>query len=186
MKFGIGYLVIGIIALILIWVVAMYNGFIRLKNTIEEAFSTMDVYLKKRYDLIPNLVETVKGYAAHESGTFEKVVQARNMAANATTIEDKLKGENMLQSTLKSLFALAEAYPDLKANTNFLELQDQLNRVENEIASARKYYNAVVREFNTKVEAFPSNLIAGIFGFARRPMFEVEDASERQNVQVKF
>ena len=186
MKFGIGYLVIGIIALLLIWVVAMYNGFIRLKNTIEEAFSTMDVYLKKRYDLIPNLVETVKGYAAHESGTFEKVVQARNMAANATTIEDKLKGENMLQSTLKSLFALAEAYPDLKANTNFLELQDQLNRVENEIASARKYYNAVVREFNTKVEAFPSNLIAGIFGFARRPMFEVEDASERQNVQVKF
>lgn len=186
MKFGIGYLVIGIIALLLIWVVTMYNGFIRLKNTIEEAFSTMDVYLKKRYDLIPNLVETVKGYAAHESGTFEKVVQARNMAANATSIEEKLKGENLLQSTLRSLFALAESYPDLKANTNFLDLQDQLNRVENEIASARKYYNAVVREFNTKIEAFPSNLVAGIFGFTRKPMFEVEDAQERQNVQVKF
>lgn len=186
MKFSMGYLVIGIAALLLIWVVIMYNGFIRLKNTIEEAFSTMDVYLKKRYDLIPNLVETVKGYAAHESGTFEKVVQARNMAANATSIEEKLKGENMLQSTLRSLFALAEAYPDLKANTNFLDLQDQLNRVENEIASARKYYNAVVRDFNTKVEAFPSNLIAGVFQFKKRPMFEVEDAQERQNVQVKF
>lgn len=186
MKFGIGYLVIGIIALLLIWVVTMYNGFIRLKNTIEEAFSTMDVYLKKRYDLIPNLVETVKGYAAHESGTFEKVVQARNMAANATSVEEKLKGENLLQSTLRSLFALAESYPDLKANTNFLDLQDQLNRVENEIASARKYYNAVVRDFNTRVEAFPSNLIAGVFQFHKRPMFEVDDAQERQNVQVKF
>ena len=186
MKFGIGTFVIGIIALLLVWVVAMYNGFVRLKNTIEEAFSTMDVYLKKRYDLIPNLVETVKGYATHESGTFEKVVQARNLAANATSIEEKLKGENMLQSTLRSLFALAEAYPDLKANANFLDLQDQLNRVETEIASARKYYNAVVRDFNTKVESFPSNLIAGVFQFSRRPMFEVEDAQERQNVQVKF
>lgn len=187
MGFGIGgYIGIGIAVLLVVYLVTAYNGFVKLKNTIEEAFATMDVYLKKRYDLIPNLVETVKGYATHEASTFEKVVQARNFAANATNIEDKLKGENMLQNTLRTLFAVAEAYPELKANTNFLDLQDQLNRVENEIASARKYYNAVVREFNTMTEAFPSNLIAGMFKFTRRPMFEVDDETQRQAVNVKF
>lgn len=175
-----------IIAILVIWFIASYNGFVKLKNRIEEAFSTMDVYLKKRYDLIPNLVETVKGYAKHEAGTLEKVVQARNMAAGASTMEDKIKGENMLQGTLRSLFAIAESYPDLKANTNFLDLQGQLQRIEDEIANSRKYYNAVVKEFNTKVEMFPSNLIAGVFHFTRKPLFEIQDETERQNVKVQF
>lgn len=187
---GTGTIVILIIAALIfvgvVWVISAYNGFIRLRNMIEEAFSTMDVYLKKRYDLIPNLVETVKGYATHEAGTLEKVVQARNMAAGAKTIEDKMQGENMLQGTLKSLFAIAEAYPDLKANTNFLDLQSQLQRIEDEIANARKYYNAIVKEFNTKTESFPSNIIAGIFHFTRKTMFEVNDEAEREAVKVQF
>ena len=178
--------VLAVIIIGIIWIIAAYNGFIRLRNLVEEAFSTMDVYLKKRYDLIPNLVETVKGYAKHEAGTLEKVVQARNMAADAKTIEGKIQGENMLQDTLRSLFAIAEAYPDLKANTNFLDLQKQLQRLEDEIANSRKYYNAVVKEFNTKVESFPSNLVAGIFSFKRKTMFEVSDEAERESVKVQF
>lgn len=179
-------ILVGIVALVGIWLIVTYNGFIRLRNMTEEAFSTMDVYLKKRYDLIPNLVETVKGYAAHEAGTLEKVVQARNVAVSAKTVEDKIQGEAALQSTLKTLFALAEAYPDLKANTNFLDLQSQLRRLEDEIANARKYFNAVVKEFNTKTETFPSNLIAGIFGFKRKSLFVVDDSQERENVKVTF
>ena len=178
--------IIAIIIIGALWVVSAYNGFIKLKNMVEEAFATMDVYLKKRYDLIPNLVETVKGYAAHEAGTLEKVVQARNMAAGATNIEDKIQGENMLQGTLKSLFAIAEAYPDLKANQNFMDLQAQLQRLEDEIANARKYYNAIVKEFNTKAESFPSNIIAGMFKFTRKPMFEVNEEAEREAVKVQF
>jgi LemA protein len=179
-------IVIAAIAVVVLWVVAAYNGFVRLRNMVEEAFATMDVYLKKRYDLIPNLVETVKGYAAHETGTLEKVIQARNLAYSATNIEDKVKGENMLTGALKSLFALAEAYPDLKANTNFLDLQGQLQRMEDEIANSRKYYNAIVKEFNTKTEMFPSNIIAGMFGFSRKPLFEVSKEAEREAVSVKF
>lgn len=179
-------IILGVLAVIAIWVIAAYNGFVRLRNMVEEAFATMDVYLKKRYDLIPNLVETVKGYATHEAGTLEKVVQARNFAAGASTIEGKIQGENMLAGTLKSLFAIAEAYPDLKANTNFLDLQSQLQRLEDEIANSRKYYNAVVKEFNTKVEMFPSNIIAGIFNFKRKTMFEVNDEAERDAVKVQF
>ncbi len=182
-----GWIILAIvIAIVVIWFVGAYNGFVAMRNRIEEAFATMDVYLKKRYDLIPNLVETVKGYAAHEQGTLEKVVAARNLAASATSVEDKLKGETQLQTTLKGLFAVAEAYPDLKANSNFMDLQHQLQRLEDEIANARKYYNAVVKEFNTKTEMFPSNLIAGIFHFTRKPMFEVEDAAQRDAVNVKF
>ncbi|MBN7772924.1 LemA family protein [Clostridium aminobutyricum] len=173
-------------AIIAIWFAAGYNGFIKLKNSVEEAFSTMDVYLKKRYDLIPNLVETVKGYAAHEAGTLEKVISARNKAQSATTVEDKLTNENILSGTLKNLFALAESYPDLKANTNFLDLQQQLQRVEEDIANSRKYYNAVVRTFNTKCESFPSLIIAKVFNFVRKPMFEVEDETERKVVKVQF
>lgn len=179
-------ILIAVVAIIAIWLVAGYNGFVRLKNSVEEAFSTMDVYLKKRYDLIPNLVETVKGYAAHEAGTLEKVISARNMAQSATTVEDKLANENILSGTLKSLFAIAEAYPDLKANTNFLDLQQQLRKVEEDIANARKYYNAVVRTFNTKCESFPSLIIAKAFGFVRKPMFEVKGEEERDNVKVQF
>jgi len=179
-------IILVIIAFLIIWLISAYNSFVRLKNSVEEAFSTMDVYLKKRYDLIPNLVETVKGYAAHEAGTLENVVQARNMAQNATTLEDKIANENILSGTLKSLFAIAEAYPDLKANTNFMDLQRQLQKIEEDIANSRKYYNAVVREFNTKTESFPSNLVASMFKFIRKPMFEVEGAEERQNVKVQF
>ena len=141
---------IGIIVVLIIIFVVMYNGFIRLKNNCDEAFATMDVYLKKRYDLIPNLVETVKGYAAHEKETLERVVAARNMAQGASTPEEKAAGESMLQGTLKSLFAVAESYPDLKANQNFMDLQGQLKAVEEDIANSRKYYNAVVKQFNTK------------------------------------
>lgn len=178
-------IILAIIFILLIWAIAAYNGFVRLKNSSEEAFSTMDVYLKKRYDLIPNLVETVKGYASHEKETLEKVVKARNMAANSTTVEDKIANETVLSGTLKSLFAVAESYPDLKANQNFMDLQQQLKNVEEDIANSRKYYNAVVKQLNTKIEMFPSNIIAGIFRFKRKPMFEVEAEEERQNVKVQ-
>jgi len=181
-----GYIIGAFVLLLIIWCIGAYNGFIKLRNKVEEAFATMDVYLKKRYDLIPNLVETVKGYAKHESETLQKVISARNMAANATTTEEKVAGENMLQGTLKSLFAIAESYPDLKANTEFLNLQGQLSEMEADIANSRKYYNAVVKEFNTKIEVFPSNIIAGIFKFTRKTMFEVEEAEQRQNVKVQF
>lgn len=180
-------IVIGAVVLILIvWFIAAYNGFVRLKNSIEEAFSTMDVYLKKRYDLIPNLVETVKGYASHEKETLERVMAARNAAVSARTVEDKVQGENMLAGTLKTLFAVAEAYPDLKANANFMQLQGELQRMEDEIASSRKYYNAVVKEYNVKREMFPSSIIAGMFHFEKQPMFEVSSAAERENVKVQF
>ncbi len=178
--------ILAVIAIGAIWVISAYNGFIRLRNMVEEAFATMDVYLKKRYDLIPNLVETVKGYASHDKTTLENVVKARNMAADAKTIEGKIQGENMLQNTLRSLFAIAEAYPDLKANQNFMDLQSQLQRIEDEIANSRKYYNAIVKEFNTKTESFPSNIIAGIFNFTRKTMFEVNDEAERETVTGQF
>lgn len=180
------WIIIAIIIVLAIAFVGMYNSFIKLKNSCEEAFSTMDVYMKKRFDLIPNLVETVKGYAAHEKETLEKVMAARNGIQSAATVEEKMAQENVLTGTLKSLFAVAEAYPDLKANTNFLDLQNQLQSVEEDIANSRKYYNAVVKQFNTKCEMFPSNIIASMFHFERKPMFEVNSAEERQNVEVKF
>lgn len=175
-----------IIAVIAIAFVVMYNGFIRLKNQCDEAFATMDVYLKKRYDLIPNLVETVKGYAAHEKETLQGVIEARNMAAGAATLEEKAAGEKALAGNLRGLFAIAENYPDLKANTNFLDLQNQLKAIEDDIANSRKYFNAVIREFNTKCEAFPTNLIASMFHFEKKAMFEVESEVERENVKVSF
>ena len=180
------WIIIAIIIVLAIAFVGMYNSFIKLTNSCEEAFSTMDVYMKKRFDLIPNLVETVKGYAAHEKETLEKVMAARNGIQSAATVEEKMAQENVLTGTLKSLFAVAEAYPDLKANTNFLDLQDQLKSVEEDIANSRKYYNAVVKQFNTKCEMFPSNIIASMFHFERKPMFEVDSAEERKNVEVKF
>ena len=180
------WIIIAIIIVLAIAFVGMYNSFIKLKNSCEEAFSTMDVYMKKRFDLIPNLVETVKGYAAHEKETLEKVMAARNGVQSAATVEEKMAQENVLTGTLKSLFAVAEAYPDLKANTNFLDLQNQLNLVVEDIANSRKYYNAVVKQFNTKCEMFPSNIIASMFHFERKPMFEVDSAEERKNVEVKF
>lgn len=182
----IGSIIAVIVIILVVDTIAMYNTFIKLKNNCDEAFATMDVYLKKRFDLIPNLVETVKGYASHEKETLEKVIAARNNLQNAVTPEEKLAGENALQGTLKTLFAVAEAYPDLKANTNFLDLQNQLKAVEADIANSRKYYNAVVKQFNTKCEMFPSNIVASIFHFEKKPMFEVDSAEERKNVEVKF
>jgi LemA protein len=166
-----------------LYYVSTFNGFVRLQNMIEEAFSTMDVYLVKRAELIPNLVNVVKGYAKHETDTLEKVIRARNAA---TTHEAKLDADNQLTEALKSVFALAENYPELKANSNFLLLQQQLNDIENDIASSRKYYNGVVRQYNTKVQSFPSSLIANAKNFVKQPLFEVSDDRQRENVKVEF
>ncbi|MDY0236099.1 MAG: LemA family protein [Gudongella sp.] len=175
----------GLLLLLALFLGGNYNSFVKLRNTVEEAFATMDVYLKKRYDLIPNLIETVKGYASHESETFEKVVKARSMAMNAGSIEERQVSENNLTGTLKSLFALSEGYPDLKADSQFLDLQRQLEKVEEDISQARKYYNAVVKALNTKVESFPSNIVAKLFGF-KRDVYFTADETERENVKVSF
>lgn len=175
-----------IAAALVIWFVATYNGFVSLRNKVEEAFSTMDVYLVKRYDLIPNLVETVKGYATHEKETLEKVISARNLAMNAHSMDEKIAQEQNLSGFLGRLIAISESYPDLKANTNFMDLQRQLKDMEGEIANARKYYNGVVKAYNTKTESIPSNLIAMLCGFHQKPLFIVNDESQRENVKVSF
>jgi len=185
----ISWVVLGVIVFLIFYVIGMYNGLIKLKNRVEEAWSDIDVQLKRRHDLIPNLVETVKGYAKHESGTFEKVVEARNSAMAAQKAGDAKaqgKAENMLSSTLKSIFALSEAYPDLKANQNFIELQNELSDTENKIQAARRFYNNNVKDFNTKIEMFPTNLIAKQMGFKARDFFEIEDVKEKENVKVSF
>ncbi len=183
----IGWIIGGVVvAIIVIWFISSYNGFVKMRNSTEEAFSSMDVFLKKRYDLIPNFVETVKGYAKHESETLEKVIAARNMAAGSKTMEDQIANENVFQSTLKSLFAVTEAYPDLKANTNFLKLQEQLTQIESEIEKSRRFYNAVVNKYNTMTEVFPSVIVASLFSFKRKPLYEVSDATQRENVKVQF
>lgn len=182
----VGIVILVIVVVLVLWLVSSYNGFVKLRNKCEEAFSAMDVSLKKRYDLIPNFVETVKGYAKHESETLEKVIAARNAAMNSTTAEDRIANDNVLSGTLKSLFAVSEAYPDLKANQNFLDLQNQLSRIEEEIAGSRRYYNGVVNKFNTGIEMFPGNILAGIFHFTRKPLYEVTDTTERENVKVSF
>lgn len=179
-------IVVAIVVLLVLWLVSSYNGFVRLRNKSEEAFSAMDVSLKKRYDLIPNFVETVKGYAKHEQDTLQAVINARNMAINANSPEQKIANDNALSGTLKSLFALTESYPDLKANQNFLSLQNQLSRIEEEIAGSRRYYNGVVNKYNTKTEMFPGNILASLFGFKRKPLYEVNSEAERENVKVSF
>lgn len=179
-------IVLAIVVLLVLWLVSSYNGFVRLRNKSEEAFSAMDVSLKKRYDLIPNFVETVKGYAEHEQDTLQAVINARNMAMNANSPEQKIANDNALSGTLKSLFALTESYPDLKANQNFLSLQNQLSRIEEEIAGSRRYYNGVVNKYNTKTEMFPGNILASLFGFKRKPLYEVNSEAERENVKVSF
>lgn len=173
------------IFILFLWAMGTYNGLIRLRNSLEEAWSGIDVQLKRRYDLIPNLVETVKGYAQHEKETFENVTRARTAAIGAGDVASQAKAENMLTQALKSLFAVAEAYPDLKANANFLELQTALSQVEEEIQLARRYFNAVTRDFNNKCETVPSNIVAGMFGFKKRDFFEIDEA-ERENVKVDF
>ena len=183
---GVGAAVLVVIVIVLAVWISLRNKLMRLKNQSEEAWATIDVQLKKRYDLIPNLVETVKGYTKHESGTLEAVIQARNAAIAAPTPNEKIEAEQALAGTLKSLFMLQEAYPDLKANQNFLDLQRQLKSIEEEIASARKYYNAVVREFNTALVVFPSNIIARGMHLEKQKYFELDSEEERKNVQVKF
>jgi LemA protein len=168
-----------------VWVIAIYNGLVTLKNRAKEAWSDIDVQLKRRYDLIPNLVATVKGYAVHEKELFEKVTQARANAMNAQGIKDKADAENMLSDTLKSLFAVSENYPDLKASVNFLELQRELSDTENKIQAARRFYNTNVRDLNIKIESFPANTIAGMFNFKQMDLFEAT-AGEKEAVSVKF
>jgi LemA protein len=182
---GTGLIVAIGLGLLVIWVIAIYNGLIKLKNRVDEAWSDIDVQLKRRYDLIPNLINTVKGYAAHEKSVFEKVTQARTMAMNAGTTEEKAGAENMLSGALKSLFAVSEAYPDLKANQNFLELQRELTDTEDKIQASRRFYNGNARDFNIKIEVFPNNMIAGMLHFAKRDFFEAV-AGEKENVKVEF
>lgn len=182
----IGIVVGAIVLLLIMYIWATYNTLIKKKNQVEEGFATMDVYLKKRYDLVPNLVETVKGYAKHEKDTLAEVIKLRNTATSASSISDKVKAENNFAQGLKSIFALAENYPALKADTNFLNLQSQLQAVESDIANARKYYNAVVKEFNNAIQVFPNSIIAKNHNFTRFEMFAVSDANERENVKVKF
>ncbi len=181
----VGAAIVLLLLLAVIWAVSARNRFVRRKNLLEEAWATVDVQLKKRYDLIPNLVETVKGYARHESGTLEAVISARNAAMTASG-DAKIAAENALSGTLKSLFALQEAYPDLKANANFLDLQGKLSRVEEEIASARRYYNGTVKEYNTAIELFPSSIVAGLMNLKRRPYFELDSDAERAAPSVRF
>lgn len=179
------YLVIGVIALLVIYVLVTYNGFVKIKNRVEEAFSTMDVYLKKRWDLIPNIVETVKGYAKHEKTTLSEVIKLRNDAYDDMSNDDKIKANQELSKGITKIMALAEQYPDLKANENFKDLSAQLTKIEDEIANSRKYYNGTVREFNDKVQMFPSNVVAMIFGYRAKAMFEANE-EERKNVKVSL
>ena len=182
------YIVLGIIAVIVLWAIFSFNGFVSRINRTKEAWADIDVQLKRRYDLIPNLVAAVKGYAAHESAAFQNVTEARSRAMQAGTPNEKAQAENALTGTLKSLFAVAEAYPDLKANQNFLQLQQELGDTEDKIQAARRFYNGNVQELNTAVQSFPSNVIAGMFGFKLMDLFQLTDSESaaREPVQVSF
>jgi len=177
--------ILAVVVILVIWVIATYNGLIRRRNRVDNSWSQIDVQLKRRYDLIPNLVETVKGYAAHERQTLEAVVQARNSAIAAQTPAEQAQAENILTGALKSIFALAEAYPDLKANQSFLELQEELTATEGRIAYARQFYNDSVLTYNNTIQVFPRNVLAGMFNFERREFFEA-GGEERGPVRVQF
>ena len=178
---------LGLGAIVVFWLVGIYNGLVRLRNAVKNAWSQIDVQLKRRYDLIPNLLETVKGYAKHERETLEAVIQARQQAINITdNVLEKAKAENMLSQTLRSLFAVAENYPDLKANQNFLALQEELTSTENKISFARQYYNDSAMKYNNRTEMFPSNIVAGTFNFERADFFEIEAAEQREAPKVSF
>ncbi|HCD85642.1 LemA family protein [Agrobacterium deltaense] len=182
------FITLAIIAAIALYVVFIYNGLVKARQMKEEAWSGIDVQLKRRADLIPNLIETVKGYAAHEKSTFEEVIAMRNraQAVPAGDVEGRAQAEGLLSQALGKLFALAEAYPDLKANTNFLELQRSLETIEGELQMSRRYYNGAARDLNVKVESFPSNLVAGQFGFSKAPYFEIDNPADRAVPTVKF
>lgn len=180
------YIILAIVVVVILGIIAIYNSLVTLKNRAKEAWSDIDVQLKRRYDLIPNLVETVKGYAAHERELFEKVTQARANAMGAQGVQAKADAENILSSTLKSLFAVSENYPDLKASVNFLELQRELSDTENKIQASRRFYNTNVRDLNIQIESFPSNILASMFGFKQMELFQTANEAERQPVSVKF
>ena len=179
------FIILAIVIVIAIWAIGIYNGLVKAKNRAEEAESGIDVHLNKRYDLIPNLVETVKGYAKHEEATLSQVIEARNACLSAKGLDERDKADNALSGTLKSLFALAESYPDLKANASFIELQNSLNQVESEILNARKYYNATARMFNDRMMVFPASLIAKPMGFSKLSYVDVSD-EKKENVKVQF
>ena len=177
------WIILGVVVLLALWVVAIYNGLVRLRNNRENAFANIDVQLKQRYDLVPQLVSTVKGYASHEKDLLEKVTAARSAAMSATTINDKMAADQQLTNALAGLKVSVEAYPDLKANQNFLQLQGELSDIENKLAAARRFFNATTRELNNSVQTFPNNLLAGMFGFQKEPMYEIA-ASERAAVEA--
>lgn len=179
-------IVIALVVIFLLYGVSIYNRLVKLRNLVQEAWSSIDVMLKKRHDLIPNLVETVKGYATHERETLENVTKARNLALGANSVEAKEAAEKNLNQAMMNLFAVAEQYPDLKANTNFQQLQSELTSIENDIEKSRRYYNGTVRENNTLVESFPSNIIANRYKFEKSPFFELENIVEREVPSVKF
>jgi LemA protein len=182
----IGWIVLGVVVLAAVFAIGLYNGLVRLKVQCDNAWADIDVQLKRRYDLIPNLVETVKGYAGHEKGTLEAVINARNRAMTATGPADKAQAENVLSGALKSLFALSEAYPQLRAIEGFTSLQNSLSQIEDTVQNARRYYNAVVRDLNTKILQFPTNIFAGMLGFKQREFFELGSAVEREAPKVSF
>ncbi|MGA2129143.1 MAG: LemA family protein [Xanthobacteraceae bacterium] len=182
------WIILGVIVVLIVWVIAIYNGLVAMRQRVSQAFADIDVQMKQRHDLIPNLVETVKGYAAHERGTLEAVIQARNTAVAAQGPAQQAAAENMLSGTLRQLFALSEAYPDLKANANFQQLQAELTDIENKLAASRRFFNNAVQEYNTGIQRFPAALFAGIFGFAPRQFFDVGEERKMldQAPQVKF
>jgi LemA protein len=176
----------GVVVVVGLWFVLTYNGLVKLRNQVQNAWSQIDVQLKRRYDLIPNLVETVKGYASHERETLEQVVQARQQGIDASTVKEQQQAENMITGALRQLFALSEAYPDLKANQNFMQLQEELASTENKIGFARQYYNDTVQTFNTRQQQFPANMVAGMLGFKPADFFEIEEPEAREVPEVKF
>lgn len=180
------YIGIGLALIVLIWLVAIYNGLVTGRNRVDESWSDIDVQLKRRYDLIPNLIETVKGYATHEKEVFQKVTEARASAMNAKGVEEQGQAENMLTQALKTVFAVAENYPQLRASENFQKLQDELTDTENKIEASRRFYNGNVRDFNISIQKFPNTMVAGMLGFQSREMFEVENAAEREAPKVSF
>jgi len=180
------WIIIAVAAIVVLWLIFTYNSLIRRRNQVDESWSDIDVQLKRRYDLIPNLVASVKGYMTHEQGTLDKVTQARAAAMGATTMAEHAKGENMLTDALKSLFAVSESYPDLKASQNFLQLQDELSDTENKIQAARRFYNGNVRDYQTAIQSFPTNILASAFAFKTRDFFELEEKAAREAPKVNF
>ena len=183
----IGYIIIWVAVVFVLFLIGKYNGLVRFRNTSDQSFADIDVQLKQRFNLIPNLVSTVEGYATHERETLEEVTRARTSFLSAgNDVNGKIEADNMLAGALKSIFAVAESYPDLKANANFIELQRELSDIENKIAAARRFFNSTTQEYNTYVQIFPNNILASLFGFNEAKMYEVENEKERENIKVKF